>query len=443
MPSASTYDELADRLETRSATVGVIGVGYIGLPTAAILASEGYRVIGFDIDEKKVRVLNSGGCYIDEPDLPWIVSGVVDAGRLVGTTDFRKMAECDVLMFCTQTPLKSDGTPNLDILFSAVDCALEHARPGILIICESTVPPGTTQRIVERFVSTGSFQLDKSLWAAHCPERVLPGKVVQELRTNDRVIGGITPASATLARKLYESFLDPDRIMETRATVSEFAKLAENTYRDVNIALANEMAIAADLLGIDITEVIALANRHPRVNIHRPGVGVGGHCLPKDPILLSTAVTERGGRLDLTLKAREINSAMPRFAVSLLERVVGSDGLKDRRVLVLGITFKEDVDDTRNSPSKVLIEELRKRGAFVRAHDPKTDERFGADNVTDLKSGIDWAEAIVLAVAHSEYRIALPRMDLQGKVFLDGRNIFSPSEISAGVYLGIGRPVRQ
>jgi len=442
MTSDSLHEELRDALEKRTAVIGVVGIGYIGLPTAAILASEGFKVTGFDIDREKVEALNRGECYIEEPDLPWIVAGVTDAGALIATDDFARAAECDVLIYCTQTPLRRNGTPDLSILFSAVDSTLQYARNRVLIICESTVPPGTTAKIVEKFLSTGRYELDRNLWVAHAPERVMPGRVVQEFRTNDRVIGGVTPASAALARTVYESFLSPEKIVTTQAVVSEFAKLAENTFRDVNIALANEMAIAADALDIDVTEAIALANRHPRVNIHRPGLGVGGHCLPKDPILLSAAVEELGVRTDLIRTGRTVNSNMPLYAAEAIEEIMNSRHMSGKRVLVLGTTFKENVDDTRNSPSRALIEELLRRGADVRAHDPKTKERFGAPTVSSLADGVRWADVIVLAVAHSEYLTELPRLDMRDKAFFDGRNAFAPDELDVAVYRGIGRPLK-
>jgi len=441
MSSRSRHEEILGLLERRNAKIGVIGVGYIGLPTAAILASEGFKVIGFDIDRQKVEALNRGECYIEEPDLPWIVAGVTDAGALVATDDFSRARECDVLIYCTQTPLSPDETPDLDILFSAVDSTIPYAQDRLLVICESTVPPGTTRKIVDRFLSTGRYELDANLWAAHAPERVMPGQVVQEFRTNDRVIGGITPDSATLARTVYESFLPPEKIVTTQAVVSEFAKLAENTFRDVNIALANEMAIAADALGIDITEAIALANRHPRVNIHRPGLGVGGHCIPKDPVLLSTAVEELGVRTDLIRMGRAINSNMPIYAAEAIVDMMGKISLEGVKVLVLGTTFKENVDDTRNSPSGVLIQELIRRGAEVRAHDPKTSERFGVEGVETLGQGVDWADVVVLAVAHTEYITGLPKLNMSEKAFFDGRNAFSPGSLKVRVYRGVGRPI--
>jgi len=442
MPFDSLFERMAEQIEKKNATIGVVGIGYIGLPTAAILARTGFRVIGFDIDDSKVASLNRGECYVEEPDLPRIVAGVVNAKRLIATTDFSMAEKCDVLMYCTQTPLTTDQKPNIEILMSAVGSTVPHARDSVIVICESTVPPGTTRNIADMFLAAGRYELDKNFWAAHAPERVMPGRVVQEFRTNDRVIGGVTESSAALARKLYETFLPPEKIVTTQAAVSEFAKLAENTFRDVNIALANELAIAAEALGIDISEVIALANRHPRVNIHRPGIGVGGHCLPKDPVLLSFAVERLGARMDLIRVSRSINANMPLRAVDAIETITASASLVGAKVLILGTAFKENVDDTRNSPSRVLIEELMRRGAHVRAHDPKTTELFGAEAVPSLADGVRWADIVVLAVAHSEYLSELPKLDLTGKAFFDGRNAFSPKTLNSMVYRGVGRPAR-
>ncbi len=440
MHDESAYTQLARKIQTRRAVVGVVGIGYIGLPTAVILSREGFHVIGFDVDSKKVDLLNKGTSYIDEPELPEITREVVEAGRLEGTVDFERASDCDVLIFCTQTPLNSAGIPNLDILYDAVSSTIPYSHQNLLVICESTVPPGTTQHIADMFTSTGRFEIDSSLWASHCPERVLPGSVIQEFYTNDRIVGGVSPHSTILARSVYESFLPREKIIETNATVSEFAKLSENIFRDVNIALANELAMAADKLNIDVTEAIALANRHPRVSIHSPGIGVGGHCLPKDPILLISAIAESETQLDIIRKAREINDHMPEYAVNRLAQVLENSDFTGQRVLVLGTTFKENVDDTRNSPSKALISSLLTRGAIVRAHDPKTHERFGAQDAEDFKSAIEWAKIVILAVSHSEYLNELPHEDLNGKIFFDGRNAFEPSDLSASIFLGIGRP---
>lgn len=433
-------DALKLRIENREAVIGVIGIGYIGLPTAAIFASEGFQVIGVDLDELKVSSLNKGDCYISEPGLDEIVASAVDGGLLAASTDHSALSECDILMFCTQTPLFPDGRTNLTMLFSAVDSVIPHAKDGVLLICESTVPPGTTREISERFTNTGKHSLDGNLWASHCPERVLPGRVVEEFRKNTRVVGGLTEASTEITRALYLNIVSEEKIEETKSTVSEFAKLAENIYRDVNIALANEFAKVADVLGVDVSEMISLANHHPRVHIHRPGVGVGGHCIPKDPILLANAAMKRGMTTDLIQTARRINFGMPAYAAARLDAMLGGSGLRGKNVLVLGTTFKENVGDTRLAPAKWVIEELKERGASVRAHDNHTTERFSATNEPDLRNGVEWANIIFLTVAHSDYLDIIPRLSFEDKVFFDGRNMFSPQDIRDGHYMGIGWP---
>lgn len=436
--NSEKFDALKMRIENREATIGVVGVGYIGLPTAAIFAGEGFQVVGVDLDERKVSSLNKGECYIGEPGLEEIVASAVESGHLSASTHHSALVECDILMFCTQTPLFPDGRTNLTMLFSAVDSVIPHAKDGVLVICESTVPPGTTREISERFTKFGKHTLDENLWASHCPERVLPGRVVEEFRTNTRVVGGLTKASTAITRAFYLNIVSEAKIEETNSTVSEFAKLAENIYRDVNIALANEFAKVADVLGVNVSEVISLANHHPRVNIHKPGVGVGGHCIPKDPVLLANAAMKRGVTTELIRTARRVNLGMPAYAVSHLEGALGDFGLQGKNVLVLGTAFKEDVDDTRLAPAKWIIDELKERGATVRAHDNHTTERFGATDEPDLRVGVEWADIVFLTVAHSDYLDIIPRLSFEDKVFFDGRNMFSTQDIRAGHYIGIG-----
>ena len=432
--------EMLKKIRDKKAVLGVVGIGYIGLPTSTIFASEGYNVIGFDIDESKVDRLNSGETYIDEPGLAEILHDALSEGRLRASSDFSEINQCDVLMFCIQTPLSPDGKSDMSMLLSGVDLTIDNARDGVLAICESTVPPGTTQTIADKFQSTGHLTLDKNLWCAHCPERVLPGKLIKEFRENVRVIGGLTDDSVTLTSELYSVIVPRSKIVETQAMVSELAKLTENTFRAVNIALANELAKVADTLGIDISEVIRIANLHPRVNVHNPGVGVGGHCIPKDPILLSNTSIDKGFTPELIIAAQALNEDMPKYAVEKLEAAVTPKSTKDIRVLVLGTTFKENVGDTRSAPSERVIELLLKKGAKVQAHDSHTDERFGAENADDLHEALKWADGVFLAVTHDEYRSILPEIDMSDTIFFDGRNSFAPDQLKVALYVAIGRP---
>ncbi len=435
------YEILQKKIQHREARIGVVGVGYVGLPTATILATAGYPVTGVDIDEEKIGALNRGECYVKEPGLEQLVRAAVRGRRLSGTTSHAALSECDVIIFCTQTPLGKNGHADLRPLLSAVKMSLPHVKTGVLVICESTVPVGTTRLIAGLFTDSGTHQLDKTIWVAHCPERVLPGRVVHELKDNVRIVGGVTELSTQLAKSLFEMLLPPEKIKTCRSEVSEFAKLAENTYRDVNIALANEFAMISDALGVDVTEVIRMANFHPRVNIHTPGIGVGGHCLPKDSLLLFDSVRTQNVRPEVILRARRVNDQMPTYNIDRLEAALSSRSLKGQRVLILGTTFKENVDDTRNSPAKTLIEELQTRGAQVRAHDPMTSERFGAESVPSVEEGVRWADIVILAAAHTDYMKQLPSIDMSEKIFYDGRNAFSPSMLKCRRYIGVGRPM--
>lgn len=436
----SDFDVLLHAIDNRTAKVGVVGVGYIGLPTAAVLASVGFKIVGIDVDAEKISALNKGECYIDEPGLPRLVASMVRRNLFQGSTDYRSLRDCDIILFCTQTPLLENSEPDLSIIFGAVNLAREHSSPPLLVICESTVPPGTTRSIADVFLKDGVYQLDENLWVSHCPERVLPGQVIKEFTENPRVIGGLTRSAGVLARKLYGSFVSSDKLLETDSRISEFAKLAENTFRDVNIALANELAMCADALALDVTEAISLANLHPRVNIHSPGLGVGGHCIPKDPLLLFHSIVG-DYRPKLIPTARTVNEDMPGYAAARLKQTLGEKDLHAKKIVILGTAFKENVDDTRRSPTKAIVEELVRTGAEVRTHDTRSDERFGVPDAGSIAEAVEWAEVVILAVAHSEYLVELPGLDFQEKIFLDGRNAFSPKSLKAKTYLGIGRPI--
>ncbi len=435
------FDILEKKILNREARIGVVGVGYVGLPTATIFATAGYSVIGIDTDEKKVDALNRGECYVKEPGLEPLVRAAVRGRRLSGTTSHSLLSDCDIIIFCTQTPLNRNGHADLGPLMSAIKMSVPHTKVGVLVICESTVPVGTTRMIAGLFTESGMHQLDRDLWVAHCPERVLPGRVIHELRDNTRIVGGLTEMSTRLAKSLFMAILPAEKIKTCTSEVSEFAKLAENTYRDVNIALANEFAMIADALGVDVVEAIRIANFHPRVNIHSPGIGVGGHCLPKDSLLLFDSVRRKGVRPEVILRARQVNKAMPKYNLDRLEGSLSSRSFKGQRVLILGTSFKENVDDPRNSPAAVLIEDLLARGALVRAHDPLCAERFGAESVTSLEEGVRWADIIILTAAHSDYLKQLPSLDMSEKIFYDGRNAFSASTIRCKCYIGVGRPM--
>ena len=339
-------------------TVAVIGLGYIGLPTAAILATNGVDVIGVDVSDRHVDAVNRGEVPFVEPDLATHVAGAVSQGKLRAQ---KKTPEADVFVVAVPTPFKGGHEADLSYIDSATDAIVPRLRGGELVILESTSPPGTTEHLAHRVLEARpDLSLDGSdgrpvVHFAHCPERVLPGRVMIELVTNDRIIGGLTPEGAEQARDLYEVFCGAELHL-TDATTAEMAKLTENAFRDVNIAFANELSVIADRLGIDVFELIELSNRHPRVNILQPGPGVGGHCIAVDPWFIVSAVPEEA-RLIRT--AREVNDEKPEVVLRKVKAHI--DGLEAPVVAALGLAFKPDIDDLRESPALSITQQLAVR----------------------------------------------------------------------------------
>jgi UDP-N-acetyl-D-mannosaminuronic acid dehydrogenase len=366
----------------------VIGLGYIGLPTASMFATHGYQVLGVDIKRATVEAVNNGVAHIQEPGLKTLVEAAVKSGNLRASTTPQ---EADVFIIAVPTPATPDKRADLGAVISATETIAPYLRTGNLIVLESTVPPGTTTDIVVPLLERSGLRAGQDLLVAHAPERVLPGRILVELVQNDRVIGGIDSASAERAVSLYRSFV-AGRIFLTHVTMAELVKLMENTYRDVNIALANELARISDQLGTSIWEAIELANRHPRVNILQPGPGVGGHCIAIDPwFIVEKAPTEA----HLISMARQVNDGMPAYVSRLILDLVRS--IPEPRVAVLGVTYKANVDDTRESPALHVAEMLSQAGCEVRLHDPYVYPQVTLDDV------VIGTDCLALLVNHWEY----------------------------------------
>lgn len=396
--------------------VSVLGLGYIGLPTAAMLAAAGHTVYGYDVDRALCSRLGEGVVTIAEPEVQLLVSQALAGGGLRVAAELR---EADAYILCTPTPTV-DARPDLRAVEAAAAAVARMAKPGALVVMESTVPPGTTERIVCRALREAGKDPDAFL-VAHCPERVLPGNIVHELRTNARILGGRTPQAAAAARELYASFCVGELVL-TDCTTAELVKVVENTYRDVNIAFANELAVLAEEIGVDVWETIALANNHPRVSILAPGPGVGGHCIPIDPHFLSNAnpfVTE------LIQTARRVNERMPHRIVRRIAEYAGD--APGTRVALLGAAYKADVDDARETPTQRVDELLSERGYEVRIYDPLV-KRFPRALAPTLEEALRDADAAVLMVAHRAFLgidpYAAGRL-MRAKILIDTRNAFA------------------
>ncbi|MBO3658604.1 UDP-N-acetyl-D-mannosamine dehydrogenase [Acinetobacter haemolyticus] len=358
----------------------VIGLGYIGLPTAATFAAHGVKVTGVDVNQHAVDMINQGKVHIVEPDLDALVRDVVAQGKLSAQIT---PTEADAYIVAVPTPFKDDYQPDLKYIEAASKALAPFLKPGNLVILESTSPVEATEQMSAwlsearpdlTFPQTHGEQAD--ILVAHCPERVLPGKVLQELISNDRIIGGMTPRCSKAACDLYKTFVKGDCI-ETNARTAEMCKLTENSFRDVNIAFANELSIICDKLDINVWELISLANRHPRVNILQPGPGVGGHCIAVDPWFI-VAKTPEQARLIRT--AREVNDAKPEWVIDQVKIKIAeflqanpSKTIKDVTVACYGLAFKPDIDDLRESPALEITKQLAKQGLNILAIEPNID----------------------------------------------------------------------
>lgn len=394
----------------------VIGLGYIGLPTASMLAIHGYKVVGVDINEKRVNTIKNGKLAIEEQGLMTLIKGAINSGNLDVKTE---PEEADAFIICVPTPAKyEDGIKKCDLscVMNAIKNIKHYLKEGNLVLIESTIPPKTTEMLYGL--------IDKNIYMAYCPERVLPGNILKELVENDRTIGGIDEKSAELAKEIYESFVEGD-IYITDCTTAEMVKLMENTYRDVNIALANEFAKVCNELDINVWDAINLANKHPRVNILNPGPGVGGHCISIDPWF----IVEKSKNAKLIKMARELNDNMPKYVCNLILKEFERLHIKNPKIGVLGITYKGNVDDTRESPAKKVIECLLSNDFEVSIYDPHVS--VFEYPLTEMENCITNSDALIFLTDHDEFRnfgkedISEIYKLMRNKIIIDTRNILN------------------
>jgi UDP-N-acetyl-D-mannosaminuronic acid dehydrogenase len=389
----------------------VMGLGYIGLPTAAMLASAGHRVIGVDVNPDVVETVNAGGIHIVEPDLGDLVQRVVDAGLLHASSTPR---EADVFLICVPTPFTDEGpvpTPDIAYVLAAARAIAPVVGPGNLVVIESTCPVGTTERVRDELAEAGVAV--EAIRLAYCPERVLPGRILLELVANDRIIGGIDQASAEAAEAFYRSFVQ-GALLTTDSRTAEMVKLVENSFRDVNIAFANEISLLCDHLAIDAWKVIRLANHHPRVQVLQPGPGVGGHCIAVDPWFI---VAQDPDTARLIRTAREVNDAKTDWVVGrILETAarLEADQGREVRVACLGLAYKPDVDDLRESPALRVALSLAEAGIDLLACEPNL-VLHPMLTLFDAETAVSEADIVAVLVKHS----AFSGLDLGGKLVLD------------------------
>ena len=448
---------LLARIEAKAARLVIIGLGYVGLPVAARFAQVGFHVTGLEADPDKVATVNAGRCPIEgeEPGLHELVADVVAGGKLTATTDYVVCRQADVILIAVETPIDSVNQPRYRALRSALRdlapnlrSASSTAHSPQIVIIESTVAPGTTDKLVRPLLEKeGLRRAGTDFLLAHCPERVMPGRLLANLTHMSRVVGGHTPEAAKVAKALYTEIVAADLDIADCVT-AELVKTAENAYRDVQIAFANELALICEHVGADVWKVRELVNKSPGRNVLFPGAGVGGHCIPKDPWLLAYGASEMV-QARLIPAAREINDYMPlhvaEMTVDALDQV-GVD-IEDARIAVLGYAYLENSDDTRNAPSIALINRLEELGAQVRVHDPHVREYKG-----DLARLLRGCDGIVVMVKHDLYKsigldklrewLSSPEQPARNysPVLVDGRRVFdrATAETAGFVFRGVG-----
>ncbi|MGD7036423.1 UDP-N-acetyl-D-mannosamine dehydrogenase [Methylotuvimicrobium buryatense] len=400
-------------MQPSATKVCVIGLGYIGLPTASLLGTKGFDVFGVDTSEHVVNTINQGKIHIVEPDLDILVKSAVQSGNLKAGLHPQ---EADVFILAVPTPFKDDHIPDLSYVEAATRVIAPFVKPGNIVILESTSPVGTTDDIVAKILSEEGHDVGRDVYVAHCPERVLPGRILTELVENDRIVGGINEISTEKVIEFYQAFVRGE-ILATDAKTAELSKLSENSFRDVNIAFANELSLICDQENINVWELIKLANRHPRVNILQPGPGVGGHCIAVDPWFI---VARSPDQARLIRTAREVNDAKPHWVIDKVK--VSADKFKNPVIGCLGLAFKADVDDLRESPALDIVKEIRKQGiGEVLVAEPNLTEHKEFA-LLPYQEVIKRSDIVLLLVDHKPFK-ALKAADLKEKILIDTRGV--------------------
>lgn len=429
-------DHLKKKIQDKTANITVLGLGYVGLPLAAIIAKQGFHVSGVDIKEESIKKINKGNSPVNEEGLEDLLGDVVADGRLKATTDgVEAVKSADIVFVVVQTPIADDKEPDLNAFKIAWKTVRSGLSKGKLLITESTIPPGTMKKVVLPILEETGLKAGEDFYLAYSPERAIPTRTLIEIRTNSRIVGGYNVASSELAFTMY-SAITSGEIKKTDIETAEMVKVIENAYRDVNIAFANEIALLCEKKGIDAMEAITLANNHPRVDILSPGPGVGGHCIPKDPYFLIHSARESAMEIELISKAREINESMPYHILDIIKDSLSrtNKDTQKAKISILGVAYKGNTDDSRNSPSEPIVKTLMKEKIDVISHDPFVSKDFGGKFSNNLEEVVKDSDCIVVMADHDYYRnidpIQLKSMVKRPCTIIDGRRILDQNAFS-------------
>ncbi len=399
---------LTDKIQNKEARVGIIGLGYVGLPLAVEFAQAGYHVVGIDTDSSKVDALNRGDCYITDISTE-LFSDMVSTGRLMATQDNGAIGELDAISICVPTPLRKTRDPDMSYVVAAAEQIAKHLRPSTLIILESTTYPGTTAEVVLPIMLGNGYVVGEDIFLAYSPERIDPANTTYGVRNTPKVIGGVTLECADVAMALYDTVVE-EVVKVSSTQAAEMVKLLENTFRAVNIGLINEIAIMCDKLGIDVWEVIAAAKTKPFGYMpFYPGPGLGGHCIPIDPLYLSWKLKSLNFNARFIELADEINTNMPRYVVRKVAEALNEDSkpVRGSKVLILGVAYKADVDDVREAPALDIIQLLMQQGAIVNYHDPYVSsiqfDQVDISSVDHDMSILESVDCVIIVTDHSYY----------------------------------------
>ena len=426
------FEELLYKIENQKAVIGVVGLGYVGLPLAVEKAKAGYKVIGFDVQEAKVEQVNQGINYIgDVVDVD--LKEMVDSGLLIAESNYKKISEVDAVAICVPTPLDIYQQPDTSYVRSSVSEIAKYAKKGTLVVLESTTYPGTTEEIIKKSLEDKGFTVGEDIFIAYSPERIDPGNKSFNTKNTPKVVGGITPNCTKVAAAMYRNVLDGDVHEVSSPAIAEMEKIFENTFRHINIALANEMAILCEKMGIDVWEVIDAAKTKPYgFMAFYPGPGLGGHCIPIDPFYLTWKAREYNYHTRLIELAGEINNSMPDYVINRVMQILNDEGvaLRGANIVLLGISYKKDIDDVRESPSLKLVELLMQHGANITTSDSNVESFRVAGQVlkpVELTDEImENADLVILATDHSTFDYQ--NIANKSKVIFDTRNAFKNVE---------------